>query len=259
MAVAALVDLAARRNASCNLVGFPYAGGGPGLYRSWVAHLPPWVGVFAAHLAGREGRFDREPISDLPTQVAELTEAVRPLLDRPLVLYGHSLGATLAAHVAQELFPHATKPAALIVGARSAPWAVPCPQESMIRSETASDTELLRFFQDIGGVDEDVLANKELLDVLMPALRADAVLSQAPQYLGVGAVDTPVYAVFGDGDDLVPPDSVRAWERFSTGPFQARSVRGDHFFVRGNPSLITDVVLPAVVSTTRSRRTARSR
>jgi medium-chain acyl-[acyl-carrier-protein] hydrolase len=259
VAVSALLDLAGRRDASCNVIGFPYAGGGPALFRPWTARLPPWVGLFAAHLAGREGRFDRAPIAELPAQVAELTEAIRPLLDRPLVLYGHSLGATLAAHIAQDLFPHASEPVALIVGARSAPWAVPRPHDELVRSLTASDEELLRFFHHIGGVDEDVLADRELLDVLMPALRADAVLSQAPQYLREGALDSPVYAVHGDKDDFVPSESVHAWQRFTTGRFRAIPVRGGHFFVREAPTLVADVVLPAVVSATRSRRAARFR
>jgi surfactin synthase thioesterase subunit len=52
----------------------------------------------------------------------QLTHAVRPLLDRPCVVFGHSLGAILAFECARKLAQQGgPTPRHLIVSARGAP------------------------------------------------------------------------------------------------------------------------------------------
>ncbi|MEW2268863.1 alpha/beta fold hydrolase [Streptomyces sp. SID685] len=250
----AVLDLAKRPAAACNLVCFPFAGGGPGMFRSWVADVPPWVGVWSAHLAGREGRFDRPPRNDLKEQVMELVDAVQPLLDRPIVFYGHSLGATLAAHVAQELFPCADVACSLIVGARRSPWLPPYEGWDVIDFSTVSDRELIQAYVDLGATPPEVLGNQELLDILMPVIRADAELAQAASFIREGVLSVPVHAWYGRDDTCVGAEPLGAWRRITTGPFTLAEITGDHFFLNTHRTLVQDHVLPVLLSTIRRRR-----
>src|SRR5205814_8095171 len=76
------------------LVCFPHAGGSASAYRSWPDSLPGDIELLAVRYPGRQDRL-REPCL---TSVAELADAVTgaltPYLDRPVALFGHSMGAS---------------------------------------------------------------------------------------------------------------------------------------------------------------------
>ncbi|MFJ9106244.1 thioesterase II family protein [Streptomyces sp. NPDC102405] len=223
----ALKDLTGRHDAACHLVCFPYGGGGPSTFRTWPAGLPRQAGVWAANLAGREGRFAEPPLTDLRQQVEELAAAVRPLSDRPLVLFGASLGATLAAHVAQEIFPAMSAPATLVVAARRAPWS---PSPPSRRFAHLPDADFLDALAEGGGIDTRVRNSPELLELVMPVLRADAHLAEAEQYVKEKALNGCVHGFYGLADAAVDRAETEQWQRFTTGTFQAVGIEGGHFF-----------------------------
>lgn len=229
---AAIKDLSRRTDAELNIVCFPYACAGPGIFRSWAAPLAPYA-VYAAHLRGREERLTEPPLTDLPTQVGELADAIRPLSRRPLLLFGHSLGATLAAHVAQALFPAMHAPAALIVAARTPPWHQ---LQAGTPVTTLTDDDLIALLLRTGGLDQRVAACNELMQMLLPAVRADAHLAEAPQQLTEGAIDARLVALWGSQDPHVRQTQAASWQRLTRGPFTISSIDGGHLFLDTNPA-----------------------
>ena len=85
------------------LFALPYAGGGTAGYYRWRQAMRPAIDVLPLSLPGREARISEAPITDLLGLVAEIADAVGPLLDRPYALVGHSMGAWLAFELAREL------------------------------------------------------------------------------------------------------------------------------------------------------------
>jgi len=93
---------ARRPAAPLRLVCIPYAGGGAAVFRAWPALLPD-VEVAVVRLPGWEARFTQPPFRDFGALLDALAAEVAPVRDRPLALFGHSLGALLAFEVARRM------------------------------------------------------------------------------------------------------------------------------------------------------------
>src|SRR5262249_55495669 len=90
--------------------------------------LPPTIQVISVELPGRGPRL-REPFFlSLPVLVNELEEVIFPLLDKPFVFFGHSMGALIAFELTRVLRRrHGLEPQSLFVAGRSAPQ-IPNPE-----------------------------------------------------------------------------------------------------------------------------------
>src|SRR5580658_10416135 len=74
---------------------FHYAGATASIFRSWQGSLPAEVELVAVQLPGREYRLAEPLLTDMTQIVAALAEILPPLLDKPFVFFGHSMGALL--------------------------------------------------------------------------------------------------------------------------------------------------------------------
>src|SRR6185437_3198621 len=78
--------------ANLKLICFPYAGGSSVIFRSWYLHLPANVEVCALQLPGRQDRLLEPPFRRVPDATEEIGKSLLPILDRPFVFFGHSMG-----------------------------------------------------------------------------------------------------------------------------------------------------------------------
>ena len=93
---------AARRDAALKLFCFPFAGGSALDFREWARNCPDAIELYAIQLPGRGARFQEQPLAHMDQVLGPLIRAIIPQLDRPFVLFGHSLGGRLAFAVARE-------------------------------------------------------------------------------------------------------------------------------------------------------------
>src|ERR1051326_3612207 len=140
-------------DAAVRLVCLPHAGGAASFYFPVSQRLSGPFDVVAVQYPGRQDR-RREPcIDDLRVLADAIAEAVRPLTDRPVALFGHSMGATLAFEVA-----HRLGVAHLFASGRRAPSR---PREE--RTHQLGDAGLLADVRRLAGTDAQVLADDEIL------------------------------------------------------------------------------------------------
>jgi medium-chain acyl-[acyl-carrier-protein] hydrolase len=218
-------------NARLRLFCFPYAGGGASIYSRWHRFLPREVEVVAVQPPGREGRLMEKPYSDLLELAARLHTELQPWFDRPFAFYGHSNGGLMAFELARALRRAGNPlPRHLFVGGRPAPH---LPMRE-VPIHALPDAEFLQELRKLAGTPEEVLANTEIMELLMPLLRADFSLGETYRYLPEPPLPIPLSAYGGQMDEEVSIDEVRGWSEHTSGPFHFQEFPGNHFFINGD-------------------------
>ena len=215
-------------DAPVRLLCLPSSGGGASLYRPWLNGLQN-VELHAAMLPGRERRLAEPAIQSMPELVEKLLPQVVKLADRPLVLFGHSMGALVAFELAHALHKAGHPlPMRLIVSAYRSPERVrqtrdlhALPHEAFI--------DALRVY---GGTPEAVLAHEETMELLTPMLRADFKLHETHSFDRHRTVQCPITALAGQSDHIVPASELNGWNQYTTSSdYALHTYPGGHFFI----------------------------
>jgi medium-chain acyl-[acyl-carrier-protein] hydrolase len=231
--------------ASFRLICFPCAGGNAVSYGAWAAALPPDIELFALQLPGRAERFREPPITERTRLMREVAAAARSLLDRPTVFFGHSLGALLSFELARQLrHQREQMPRRLIVAGRAAPQ-IPDRDPPIYH---LPDDAFIAELQSLGGMPDEVVADRELLEILLPAIRADIFLHESYIYTSEPPLACPITALGGLGDDNVPINDLRAWQDQTAAAFDLHMFEGGHFFVHAARDGIIRMAIDSLMS-----------
>jgi medium-chain acyl-[acyl-carrier-protein] hydrolase len=216
--------------ATQQLLCFAHAGGGPSFFRPWCTALGPEIAVRRVLLPGRDWRIEEQAFRHITELVGPLCAALEPYLDQPYALFGHSLGAVVAYEVARRFSgPSRPGPTCLIVSGRRAPGLA----TGRRRVSSLPDDEFLTEVGRLNGIPPGVLSEPELLEMLLPALRADYELAESYQPLPGGRLDCPVAAYMSTADPEIDYGGVLGWRATTTDQFTVRVFSGDHFYLKG--------------------------
>lgn len=221
------------KKAVLRLFCFPYAGGGASFYKNWSRYLPETIEVCALQLPGRESRLSESPCSEIRELVADITQITAG--DRmPFALFGHSMGALLAFACARDARLNYGKcPSRLFVSARRAPHLPP--RQSMVWALPRHD--LLRKIRQLDGTNETVLASDELMDLYLPAIRADFKVNDTIiEFSQDSRLPCPVTAFGGAFDPEMSYHELSTWSDYTMAEFSVNVFDGGHFYLRDQPS-----------------------
>src|SRR5262245_4365411 len=212
----------------------PPSGGSASIFARWIDHLPASIGLLAVEYPGRGSRFAQAPFTRFAPLLDAFAAEVMPSLDRatPLVLFGHSLGASIAFELARRLAADGRPPAALVASGESAPH-VPDPLPPMA---DLPDPAFLAELRSRYGqpVSDEVAASEgyaELLELLLPVVRADVGVYESYRFGPGPRLGCPIIAFLADGDRSIDPAGVEAWRDHTSGPFALERIEGDHWSV----------------------------
>jgi medium-chain acyl-[acyl-carrier-protein] hydrolase len=218
---------------------FPFAGGGPRAFQAWPDHLPKEVELWVAHFPGREGRFKEQTYTRLTDLVADLVGAIAPHTDVPHAMFGHSMGALVAFTLARELRRACLRgPELLMVSGRRAPQR----PDTDPPIHALPDGEFLDEIRELNGTPEAVLRNEELLQLLIPILRADFAVCETYEYAREAPLDCPIVAFGGSEDADVSQEDLAAWSEQTTSSFSHRIFPGAHFYLLDEIGALLDEV-----------------
>jgi surfactin synthase thioesterase subunit/glycosyltransferase involved in cell wall biosynthesis len=211
--------------AKLRLFCFPYAGGGASMFRAWASRLPPGVALCPVRLPGRETRLSERPFDSMDELVATLRRVIDPYLDKPFAFFGHSLGAVIAFELARLL---GARHACLFVSGARAPQL----RRDHVPPPPPSDDELIAELRRLDGIPRELLENRELMQLALPALRADTALYRNYVYQEGPPLQCPIRAYGGLDDQRITRWHLETWAEQTTQSFRVEMFPGGHFFLQ---------------------------
>lgn len=217
-------DPAARLRLFC----LPHAGVGASVYHPWSRLLPRELQICPIQLPGRENRLGERMPARLDELIRGLTDAVEPHLDLPFAIFGHSMGAAIAFELARALRRrNRAAPVRLIVSGGRAPHRPP----RLAPLAALPERPFLEAVQErYGCFSDEILQMREMLNLLLPILRADLAMFETYQCIEDAPLDCPISVFGGTGDTTVTEDELTDWRRHTTGAFDLCLLPGGHFF-----------------------------
>ncbi len=213
----------------CRLLCIPYAGGASHIFYKWKTLLDDTIDAYSVQLPGRGKRLQEAAVTNLGEVVMPLAIALEPLLDKPLAIFGHSMGGLIAFELARQCrHLYGVLPIQLFLSGCRGPKQIGLDQAY----SQLDDSAFLHAVNRYGSIPNEVFANADLQRIVLPALRADYSIIESYQYREDAPLDCPV-AVFGGLQDThVSTADLDAWEEQTTKAFQRHLMRGGHFFLR---------------------------
>jgi len=181
-------------------------------------------------------RFRETPDLSSGAMVGDFLFGIREMLDLPFAFYGHSLGGLLAFELTRQLQAQGLPmPEHLFVGA-----AVP-PHMGRVYEDIhhLPDQQFVTAIQErYSGIPEAVMNEPELLEMFLPALKADFAAYERYRFEESVQVDCPLTAFAGESDPGARPELIDEWARHTRGEFALRTVAGGHFFLTESADLV---------------------
>ncbi len=193
------------------------------------------VELWAVNLPGRETTLADARFTDLDTLVEALRPQVVPILRAPFVFLGYSMGALIGFELARSLRTEGfDTPVHLVVSAFRAPH-LPDPHEPV---HDLPDADLVVRLRELGGTPPEVLGEPELMELLLPLLRADWSICETYVHRHEEPLDCSLTALGGADDTEVSREELEGWQTHIRGPFELRIFPGGHFFMQTAQALV---------------------
>jgi surfactin synthase thioesterase subunit len=224
-----------RPDAGVRLICLPHAGGAAPFFVPLARALDE-VDVVAVQYPGRQDRRSEPCIDDLMTLADQVFAALGGLLDQPVALFGHSMGATLAFEVARRMEAAGTVPRRLFASGRRAP--------STFRADgptTLTDQQALAEMAQLSGTDPRLLREPDVVRMALPPMKADFHAAETYRLTEDVVLGCPVTVLTGDDDPRTSLPEARAWQRH-TGDFELCVYPGGHFFLTEHRAEVARVV-----------------
>jgi medium-chain acyl-[acyl-carrier-protein] hydrolase len=241
-----------RPNAAYRVICFPHAGGSTTAFATWHRELPPEIELCVLALPGKDDRRNEAFRLDMKELVAELLDALSPLHDRGVALFGYSLGALVAFEYARAVRAMgAGEPEHLFVAARKAPQ-LPADPSIFGLSDADFLDEMVRRYE---GIPKLILEDPALLGHFLPAIRGDVALLESHAYQPEPPLTCPITALAGERDPNVDRAALEAWSVQTTGRFVAQPMPGGHFFIAEARAAVLKLIADSLLARKRQSDT----
>ncbi len=227
-------------DAGIRLICLPFAGGSATAFRDWLPYLPDVVELNAVEIPGRGHRLSEPLIRKIDLLVQAIGQGIKSYLDKPFVIFGHSMGALLGFELTHYLTDQLdAKPLHLFLSGRGAPDR-PNREEPIHHLPEKTFIEKIRHYN---GTPKQVLEHEELMQIMLPILRSDFEVCETYRYKEKPQLTVPLTVFGGLKDASATPDDLEAWSAFTSGPFARRMFPGDHFFILNEKMTLIQAIL----------------
>ena len=238
-------QLQADSRARFRLFCFPYAGGNSSIFRSWTRLVHPDIQVVPALLPGRELRLREPSFTNLEPMVETFTRQIFPYLDRPFAFFGHSMGAMISFELARRLrSERSIETDHLFLAGRRAPQL----PEKDPEIHNLPESEFLAEVERLNGTPKEVFEHRELMELLIPMLRADFAVCHNYDYVLGDPLKCSITVLGGTTDETAPKEKLEGWCAHTTGRCRVRMLEGDHFFINQQSEAIVRIITETLLA-----------
>ncbi|MFT7559710.1 MAG: surfactin synthase thioesterase subunit/NADPH:quinone reductase-like Zn-dependent oxidoreductase, partial [Flavobacteriales bacterium] len=230
-----------RPKAKYRMFCFPYAGAGPVVYQNWQEQLSSEIEVVSIHLPGRGSRLDEHAMTQISMMSTAIVNAMQDKLDKPIIFFGHCMGAIVMSEVAAQLKESNSIDADhIFVSGCMAPHLYNSPLVYGLEQKKFIDVLDLISFTSASAMHK----GKEIVELMTPMLRADfeAVAHYFETKTKVIKFSSPITGFAAKHDLFAAPSAMRAWERYSEGKFKLNMLDGDHYFIESDQDIIIESI-----------------
>ena len=230
-----------------NLFCLPFSGGTVYSYQKFKPLFPKSITMIPVELPGHGKRFREPLLTNIHAMVEDIYEHIRPQLQAPYAIYGHSLGALLSYLLARKLSQEPVPfPVHLLVSGHQGP-SIPEKENNL---HLLPQAEFLMRLQQYGGIPEEVAAINELMELFIPMMRSDFQAISAYHYTPAVPLELPVTVMVGSEEEISREEAI-AWQEVTTQKIQLQEFSGRHFFIFEHAEaivrLITDTLFQKFV------------
>jgi polyketide synthase 12 len=201
------------------------------MFSHFIYNAPPNTEVMAFQLPGRENRINEPNFEQVPLLVEQMAIAIKPFLDLPFVIMGHSFGGMLGYELIRYLKTNFyISPIHLFITGTIAPQLTKKWKQRDVISETAVFTNSEERILSLMNYIDDV----EFLKRILPVMRKDMPLIMNYEYIETEKLDIPISAYAADKDEVVHAREVACWAEQTSAGFVLEIVPGDHWFLSRN-------------------------
>ena len=235
---------------SIPLLVFPHAGSGASAYRDFSKVLSTKFRVIVFQYPGRQDRAAEPALASLHEIAAgAFADFAASDHDRtvpvvtfghnrggPLVVFGHSMGALVAFE-----FVRLAEAGGIDVRHLHASAAVAPSSAADKPSHPKDDEEILNHLAALEGTDSDVIANRELMRLALPVIKADYHAFDAYSCADDVKVAAPIHAMGGDQDPYITLGDLYGWGRH-TDAVQVTMFDGGHFYLKSHIDAVAELL-----------------
>lgn len=219
---------------------FPYAGGSAVVYHRWRALLPEYIELIPIELSGRGTRY-QEPLLSTMNEIVDdaFATVAREINKSKFAFFGHCMGAVIIYELYYKLLKEVNeKPAHLFFSGANPPTL-----GTTELTHNLPEEEFLGRLFELGGMPQELMQNRELLDLYLPILRADfkAVETYVPS-TDRERIQSDISIVSGRCDKSVLLGEIQHWADLTSGKCSFYRIPGGHFYLNANRRDLTSLV-----------------
>jgi surfactin synthase thioesterase subunit len=181
-------------------------------------------------------------IVDLLLQYQTIVNEIKP---NKIVVYGHSIGSVIGL-----AFIHALNKRD---GLQSPEMAIFSghggPQQTIKKIRSPLTTpQLTAYFESIGSLSKEIVADTELMDYILPILRNDLVLYENYTSHYAEKLTIPLAIINGIQDNILQED-IDGWQFETVVPVEFYQMEGHHFFMSQFPAAFSGLIIKLLTNT----------
>lgn len=221
------------------LLCFSHAGSSATIFYKWKkVFLEKGIEIIPVELPGRGSRIDESLCCDVDKLISDLFLTYKNIIERgKYAVFGHSMGSLILYEFCNYCIKQGiSEPIHIFVSGRAAPH---IPKKRKINH--LNDEEFMEEVYKLGGCEEELINNAEIVNIFLPILRNDYSLVENYKIKNIENFSCGLTVLNGMEDTIIN-DDLQAWSLYTDSEFEILNFKGGHFYLFNYQERIAQIV-----------------